>query len=150
MTQVSAKATFDNAIREPANWLTLLVCFLGIFSGIMRLISAWLSQDIWSALFGLGLTILGIVAGYFYLRYMRSIFFELTDEGFHYEEDWRKLSFAWKDIEAIKIEPDKKRLTVWVRGKPQSMHYFGVAEPEFAQLKQFLLTKLSEYGIQQK
>ncbi len=150
MTTVSAKATFANAIREPSNRINLLAFLLGTFAGVMKLLSAWLGQDSGAALFGLALTVLGIVAGSLYFRYMLSIFFEFTDESFRYEEDWRKLSFAWKDIEAVKIEPRKKRLTVWVHGKPRPMHYFGVADSEFDQMKQFLLTKLSEYGIPQK
>ncbi len=149
MTTVSAKATFANAIREPTNWFILLGPLLVTVSGIMRLIYAWLTQDGGAALFGLVLAVLGIVGSYLYLRYMPSIFFELSDEGFRYEAASRQLHFAWKDIEAVKLEPGKKRLTVWVRGKPQRMRYLGVAESEFAQVQQFLQAKLSEHGIRQ-
>ena len=150
MTEVSAKSTFSNAIREPWNWLNLLIPLLGVLAGITRLILGLQTQDGGTALFGLALTVLGLLVGYLYLRYMSSISFELTDEGFRYEADRRKQYFAWKDIEAVKIQSDKKRLTLWMHGKPRAMHYFGVPAGESAQMEQFLRAKAAENGIQQK
>ena len=61
----------------------------------------------------------------------------------------RKVYIAWKDVEVVKLEPSRKQLTVWVHGQPQRLHYYGVAEGEFAEVNQFLEAKLSEYGIGQ-
>ena len=150
MTEISAKATFASAIREPVNWLSLLIPLLGVVAGLARLLLGWLTQDGGAALFGLVLTVLGTAASYLYLRYMRSISFELTTEGFRYEATGRKLSFAWKDIEAIKIQPKAKRLTLWVHGKPRAMFYVGITQGDYAQLERFWQTKIAEYGIKQK
>jgi hypothetical protein len=81
---------------------------------------------------------------------MGSISFELTAEGFRYEATGRKLYFPWQDIQAIKLQPNVKRLTLWVRGKPQAMQYVGIAGGDFAHIDQFLQAKTAEYGIQQK
>ena len=150
MTEVSAKATFATAIREPVNWLNLLLPSLSVLVGVLWLILGLMTQDGGRALFGLAYTAVSIAWGYFYLRYMRSISFELTDEAFRYQAEGRKLSFAWKDIEAVKVQPKVKRLTLWVHGKPRAMQYLGIADSEFAQLSQFLQAKIAEYGIQQK
>ena len=149
MRKVSAKATFARAIREPFNWFILLPALLAIFSGTLKLISAWLSPNAWDIVLGLVLAVLGPVVAYLQLRSMSTLFFELTDDGLHYEGQGRKVSIAWKDIEAVKLEPARKQLTVWVQGKPQRLLYHGIAENEFAEVNQFLQAKLSEYGISQ-
>ena len=150
MTEVSAKATFATAIHDPLNWLNLLLPSLSVPLGVLWLALGWMTQDGWKALFGLAYTAISIAGGYFYLRYMRSISFELTDEAFRYQAEGRKLTFAWKDIEAVKIQPKVKRLTIWVQGKPRAMQYLGITESEFAQVNLFLQAKIAEHGIQQK
>ena len=150
MTEVSAKASLTNAIHEPVNWLNLLIPLFSVLAGISRLMLAWLDQDVWSALLGLVLTVGGIAWIYYYWRYMRSISFELTAEDFRYEAEGRKLHFPWKDIQVIKIQPNVKRLTLWVHGKPHAMQYLGIARGDFAQIEQFLQARMAEYGIQQK
>ncbi len=150
MTDVSVKASMTNALREPVNWLNLLIPLLSVLAGVARLMLAGLGQDVWSTVLGLVLTIGGIAWGAYYLRYMGSISFELTAEGFRYEATWRKLYFPWKDIQAIKTQPNVKRLTLWVQGKPQAMQYVGIADGEFNQMWLFLQAKMAEYGIQQK
>ena len=150
MTDVSVKASMTNALREPVNWLNLLIPLLSVLGGVARLMLAGPGQDVWSTVLGLVLTIGGIAWGAYYLRYMGSISFELTAEGFRYEATGRKLYFPWKDIQAIKTQPNVKRLTLWVQGKPQAMQYVGIADGEFNQMRLFLQAKMAEYGIQQK
>lgn len=149
MKKASAKATFARAIREPFNWFILLPSLLAIFAGILKLISTWLAPNGWDTVLGVVLTVLGLAATYLQLRSMGTLFFELTDDGLRYEGNGRKVSIAWKDVEAVKLEPSRKQLTVWVHGKPQRLLYFGVAEGEFAEVNQFLQAKLSEFGIGQ-
>jgi len=150
MTEFSAKATFATAIREPVNWLNLLLPSLSVLLGVSWLMLGLMTQDGGQALLGLALTAISIAWGYLYLRYMRSISFELTAEAFRYQAEGRKLYFAWKDIEAVKVQPKVKRLTLWAQGKPRAMQYVGIADSELAQLQQFLQTMIAEYGIQQK
>ena len=150
MTDISAKASMTNALREPVNWLNLLISLFGVLAGVARLMLASLDQNVWSVVLGLVLTVGGIAWGAYYLRYMGSISFELTAEGFRYEATGRKLYFPWQDIQAIKIQPKVKRLTLWVNGKPHAMQYVGIADGEFNQMYLFLQAKMAEYGIQQK
>ena len=150
MTEVSAKATFATAIHDPLNWLNLLLPLLSVLVGVSWSMLGLMTQDGGIALLGLAFTAMSIAWGYLYLRYMRSISFELTDEAFRYQAEGRKLSFAWKDIEAVKVQPKVKRLTLWVHGKPRAMQYLGIADGEFTRMDQFLQAKIAEYGIQQK
>ncbi|MCA9937458.1 MAG: hypothetical protein KC418_02370 [Anaerolineales bacterium] len=150
MSSVSAKASFANATREFAHRLNLFGMGLGTMAGILYLLAGWLGQERGEMGFGLIMTVLGIAALTLYLRYMGSIQFELSDEGFHYREDSRKLDFAWKEIESIKIEPRKKRITLWARGKRHPMVYLGISENESVQLIQFLQGMISHYAIQQR
>ena len=150
MTEVSAEATFTTAIHDPLNWLNLLLLSGSVLLGALWLALGWSTQEGWKALFGLAYTALSLAGGYLYLRYMRSISFELTDVAFHYQAEGRKLHFAWKDIEAVKIQPKVKRLTIWAHGRPRAMQYVGIADGEFTQLNQFLQAKIAEYGIQQR
>lgn len=150
MTEVSAKATFATAIHDPLNWLNLLLPLLSVLVGVSWSMLGLTTQDGGIALLGLAFTAMSITWGYLYLRYMRSISFELTDEAFRYQAEGRKLHFAWKDVEAVKIQSKVKRLTLWVHGKPRAMQYLGIADSEFTQLNQFLQAKIAEYGIQQK
>jgi hypothetical protein len=150
MTDVAAKASMTNALREPVNWLNLLIPSFWVLAGVARLMLASLDQNVWSVVLGLVLTVGGIAWGAYYLRYMGSISFELTAEGFRYEATGRKLYFPWQDIQAFKIQPKVKRLTLWVQGKPQAMQYMGIADGEFNQMYLFLQAKMAEYRIQQK
>ena len=149
MTDVSAKASLTNALREPVNWLNLLIPLLSVLAGVSRLMLAGSGQAAWLTLLGLVLTIGGLAWGAYYLRYMGSISFELTAGGFRYEATGRKLYFPWQDIQASKIQPNVKRLTLWVQGKPQAMQYVGIADGDFARIEQFLQAKIAEHGIQQ-
>jgi hypothetical protein len=149
MRKISAQATFGRAIREPFNWFILLPALLAIFSGVLKLISAWLAPNGWDIVLGMVLTVLGLTVTYLQLRSIGTLFFELTDEGLRYEGNGRKVFIAWKDVETVKLEPSRKQLMVWVQGKPQRLLYVGVAEDEFAKVNQFLQVKLSEYGIGQ-
>ena len=150
MTEASAKATFATAIHDPLNWLNLLLLSLSALLGVSWSALGWMTQDTGKALFGLVYAAISLAAVYLYLRYMRSISFELTDEAFRYQAEGRRLYFAWKDIEAVKIQPKVKRLTIWVHGKPRAMQYAGIARGDFAQIEQFLQAKIAEHGIQKK
>jgi hypothetical protein len=74
----------------------------------------------------------------------------LTPQGFEYEENSQKHSFPWKDIEAIRIEPSRKRLSIWMPKRVRYVRYLGISETEFAPLRQFLLEKIAQYGIPQR
>jgi hypothetical protein len=56
MNDVLAKASLTIALREPVNWLNLLIPSLSVLAGVSRLMLAGSGQDAWLTLLGLALT----------------------------------------------------------------------------------------------
>ncbi|MEW6406392.1 MAG: hypothetical protein AB1649_31800 [Chloroflexota bacterium] len=151
MTKVTAQATLAAAIREPIYQLILAALALLTLSGLLKTIASWPIQDIESVLFG-GPTLaaIGVLGIYLQLRRMSSFRFALNSQGFEYEDGSQKHSFPWKDIEAIRLEPSQKRITIWTQKRARYIRYLGITETEFAALKKLLLEKIAQYGIPQR
>jgi hypothetical protein len=150
MTSVVAKATFHNAIREPFNWLNIIAPAAIAVMGAYFLTGGLSIQSPVRSVLGAAMMVAGVVAAILFIRNMDKVAFELTDEAFRYHAGGRTQTFAWKDIEAVKLDLSQKQLTLWTGGKPHRLHHYGITQDEFAGVAQFLNAKLLEYRIPQK
>lgn len=150
MTPVAVKATFHNAVRESFNWLNIVTGTLIALMGAYFLSGGLATQTTIRIVLGIGLLVAGVAAAILHIRNMDKVAFELTDDAFRYQAGWRRLEFAWQDIDAARLDLSAKQLTFWVAGKPYRMHHYGITKAEFADAAAFIQAKLKEFNISQK
>jgi hypothetical protein len=147
MNKVVVRATFQNAIREPFNWLNIIAPAAIALMGVYFFNGGLSIQSPVRMVIGAAMLVAGTVAAILFIRTMHEVAFELDDAGMRYQAGRRKMVFAWKDVEAAKLDLPQKQLTFWMAGKPHRLHHYGITQAEFADAALFMQAKLQEYKI---
>ena len=138
---VKVSSTFLSAFADVFNLLMVSAFTIYIVVSIYRLITGVFN------VVSLLLLLFSVLFLFLYVWAILTRSLEVNDNGIVYQETFRKVVIKWDEIDSIHIEPWKKQITFWVRGKLTRIHTFGLDPGELAPLKDALLNYIRVHEI---
>ena len=140
-SQIRAVSTVRSAVRDPFNLFMLVPgSLLAIFS---------LAKIVLLGREPLDLMILVVSSGFvfFYFRAVTNRELEISSHGVFYREASTRLFFPWEEIESVRMEPRKKQITIWYKGKFRRIHEFGLPTDDLQLVRRALQDAIASRAI---